>query len=211
MKRMVIPYPVLGLSLALSLDLLDSCSWFGQQKEPSEGKETGKAPSPQYIGTVDQVYPERNFALIRLIGPQQAPGTTLITHPLDGSGSRVGNLSVSGERLDGLRLVADIRGGTVMRGDVVYAYTPLQQPDARKQDVPEDRRVADQSDDDTPLSEEDDIQLSPEREPTISPQPVAPAAAPARSVPSSTHPSPSSPRKAPSYLDDIPDTIDGMY
>ncbi len=188
-----------------------SCSWF-QQQSPEEKKEE-KEPPPIYLGTIDQVYPDRQFALIRLIAPMPAPGTTLISHPADGSTGRVGNLSASSERVDDLRVAADIRGGTVMRGDYVFAYRPLAEPDAKKQEVPADPE-SDRGDD-TPLPEtggplpdetevptprDNPLPAAPQPLPTPQPATVEPL------VPSPTGPQP--PRKAPSSLDDIPDRLE---
>ncbi len=91
-----------------------------------------------YVGTVDMVYPDKHFALIRVISPLPEPGTTLISHAPEGFKVRAGNLVVSQERLDPLRIPADIRGGVVMVGDYVYAYRPLSEPnvEAVKQPVP---------------------------------------------------------------------------
>lgn len=187
-----------------------SCFWQGEQPAPKEKSKEETTP-PQYIGTVEQVYPERNFALIRLVGPQQAPGTTLITHPLDGSHSRVGNLSVSSERLDSWCLVADIRGGTVVKGDVVYVYRPLQSPDARKQETEEEEN--EDPSEDVPLPESPDV-LSGEDEGNASSEDEANGASEIAlkpSVPAPIAPPTESPRKAPSSLDDIPDAIDDIY
>lgn len=189
---------------------LASCFWQGEASSAKE-KGKGETPPPQYIGTVDQVFPDRHFALIRLVGPQQLPGTTLITHPLDGSGSRVGNLSVSSERLDPWCLVADIRGGTVVKGDVVYVYSPLQSPDARKQETKEEENEVNLKDVPLPgssdvLSGEDEM-ISPAEDESNGATEVDPAP----SVPAPITPSTDAPRKAPATLDDIPNTIDEFY
>lgn len=196
-----------------------SCSWFQQQQLPEEKKEE-KEPPPLYLGTVDQVYPDRQFALIRLIAPMPAPGTTLISHPADGSTARVGNLSASSERVDDLRVAADIRGGTVMRGDYVFAYRPLAEPIAKKQDVPGETSPGNGEDDDTPLPEtggplpentgvltlpEAPLPGLPERD---IPELQSPSAAPPAPVPSPA--GPRAPRKAPSSLDDIPDRLEDL-
>lgn len=185
--------------------VLVSCFWQGEKLDPKE-KSKEETPPPQYIGTVEQVYTDRHFALIRLVGPQQSPGTTLITHPLDGSNSRVGNLSVSSERLDSWCLVADIRGGTVVKGDVVYVYRPLQAPDARKQETTGDEEEVSN---DVPLPETSDV-LSGDKEEVI-PSNEDEMNGTSEVVPAPVVPPAESPRKAPNTLDDIPDTIDGFY
>lgn len=195
-----------------------SCSWFQQQQAPEEKKRESEPP-PLYLGTVDQVYPDRQFALIRLIAPMPAPGTTLISHPADGSTDRVGNMSASPERVDDLRIAADIRGGTVMRGDYVFAYRPLAEPLAKKQDVPGDGPPSPEEDD-TPLPEtggplppETGVLSLPENPlPGTTEQAASekqsPPAAPPAFVPSPT--GPQAPRKAPSSLDDIPDRLEDL-
>ena len=89
-----------------------------------------------YVGTVDMVYPDKHFALIRVISPLPEPGTTLISHAPEGFQVRSGNLVVSEERLDPLRFPADIRSGTVMTGDYVYAYRPLSEPKVEEPKTP---------------------------------------------------------------------------
>lgn len=89
-----------------------------------------------YVGTVDMVYPDKHFALIRVISPMPDPGTTLISHAPEGFKLRAGNLVVSEERLDPLRIPADIRSGTVMVGDYVYAYRPLSEPKIEEPKTP---------------------------------------------------------------------------
>lgn len=196
-----------------------SCSWFQQQQLPEEKKEE-KEPPPLYLGTVDQVYPDRQFALVRLIAPMPAPGTTLISHPADGSTDRVGNLSASSERVDDLRIAADIRGGTVMRGDYVFAYRPLAEPIAKKQEVPGETPPTNLEEDDTPLPEtggplpentgvltlpEASLPGMPEQ---AAPETQSPPAAPPATVPPPA--GPQAPRKAPSSLDDIPDRLEDL-
>lgn len=190
-----------------------SCSWFQQQQVTEEKKEE-KEPPLMYLGTVDQVYPDRQFALIRLIAPMPAPGTTLISHPADGSMGRVGNLSASSERVDDLRVAADIRGGTVMRGDYVFAYRPLAEPAAKKQEASGEALPAN-GDDDTPLPETggplpaDTGGLTlPDVPEQSAPETETPPAALPTFVPSPTVPQ--APRKAPASLDDIPDRLEEL-
>lgn len=50
-------------------------------------------------------------------------GTTLITHPADGSTVRIGNLVISaGQPARNGIIAADIRSGTVAKGDRVFQY-----------------------------------------------------------------------------------------
>jgi hypothetical protein len=102
-----------------------------QQQQQSSDTQTEKlqehemAP-PLHLGAVHQVYPEQGFALLRIIGPVPKGGTVLISHPMDGSNSRIGNLIVSSEFATRNNIIAaDIRSGTVMKGDRVFQYRNL--------------------------------------------------------------------------------------
>lgn len=96
--------------------------------EVQEKEEKSNKPAPRYLGSIYQVYPNNNFALIRLLGPNPKPGTTLIAHPADGSSARIANLCVSNEKVNNAIsrvIAADIRSGSVMKGDAVYIYRSL--------------------------------------------------------------------------------------
>lgn len=137
--------------------LLAGCVQQLAQEEQQEKAPELVIPPPLHLGAVHQVYPEQNFALLRMIGPIPAPGTTLITHPADGSNDRVGNLCVSnatGSR-NGI-IAADIRSGTVVKGDRVFRYREIAPPESREQDA-----------DDLPPAEDDT--LLPEEAPRIAP------------------------------------------
>jgi len=109
--------------------LLLSC----QSQRVIDGKvqdkeEKSSTPAPRYIGSVYQVYPNNNFVLIRLLGPNPHPGTTLIAHPANGSTARIANLCVSNERVNNAIsrvIAADIRSGSVIKGDAVYIYNNI--------------------------------------------------------------------------------------
>lgn len=111
-----------------------SCSQVGTPSASMQAKDV--PPPPMYVGTVDMVYPDKHFALIRVISPMPDPGTTLISHAPEGFKVRAGNLVVSEERLDPLRIPADIRSGMVMVGDYVYAYRPLSEPKIEEPKAP---------------------------------------------------------------------------
>lgn len=127
-------------ALCLPLLLLTSCQTTEQNQGSDEQEEVKKqlmAP-PLHLGAVYQVYPESRFAMIRLIGPRPAEGATLITHPADGSDDRVGNLCVaSGQHSREGLIAADIRSGTVIKGDRVFLYQRIAAPEAREQDMDE--------------------------------------------------------------------------
>ncbi len=189
----------------------------GGEKEPTEEKK----PAPIYIGTIQQVYPDHNFALVRLARMVPKTGTTLISHPADGSNLRLGNLCVSAEKIDhsvSRMIAADIRGGTVVRGDAVYIYDNVLAQRPKKQVVEEEtdpidggssffvdpitaateKQVpADPSEDTTPPWFEEDS------------SPTIPAPAPAVTTPTTRPASKSKPDPTlPSFIEDIPDRIE---
>ncbi len=120
------------ISSVLAAVLCSGCvSWFSQKAGDGETPpEEKKVLPPLHLGAVHQVYPAQKFALLRIIGPIPAPGTTLISHPADGSTTRIGNLMVS-ENSSSRRgmLVADIRSGSVVSGDRVFLYRNIAVPD----------------------------------------------------------------------------------
>lgn len=207
--------------LLAPLLLLGSCQQQQQPQAQAEEQEEqkSKVPPPLHLGAVHQVYPEQNFALLRIIGPMPGPGVTLITHPADGSNSRIGNLVIStGQPTRNNIIAADIRSGTVVRGDRVFRYRniasytePSQDTEPGQEDMAETVTAADTSmlqeeaelvsnmrDEDFPEPvlnrEDDDTQdtvVEEEPEPSV---PVTPA-------------SPTPQHAAPSYLNDIPDDI----
>ncbi len=177
---------------------------------------TEKAAPPLHLGAVHQVYPEHGFALLRIIGPMPKTGTTLITHPADGSNSRLGNLSISSQKPTRDRIIAaDIRSGTIMQGDRVFLYRNIAQQGAEEEEItvidapgaeepatlpaiPELPAV------DNALAGDDTIP-----EPTAANQvetTVLPTTRPV--APGSDAGAPATPYKAPSYIDEIPDNID---
>lgn len=190
------------------------------QAEEQEAQKP-KTPPPLHLGAVHQVYPEQNFALLRIIGPMPGPGDTLITHPADGSNSRIGNLVIStGQPTRNNIIAADIRSGTVVKGDRVFRYrnvagytAPSQNTETTDQEdiaeevapavadtsiAPEEESVSNMRDEDFPepiLNREDDDTHDTVVE--AAPQPSVPV----------TPASPTPQQAAPSYLNDIPDDI----
>ena len=122
---------------ALFSSLLLSCQLQQQQGDGTDkknGEEKTFVAPPLHLGAVHQVYPDRHFALVRLIGPRPEEGATLISHPADGSTDRVGNLCVSsGQHTRSNMIAVDIRSGTVIKGDRVYVYQSISAPDAKEQ------------------------------------------------------------------------------
>ncbi len=200
------------LSLAL---LLPACQQ-AQHKSAAETAVKEKVEAPLHLGAVHQVYPEQGFALLRIIGPMPKTGTTLITHPADGSNSRLGNLCIASQKPTRDRIIAaDIRSGTVLQGDRVFLYRDI----ARQDDTEEEITVIDAPAEETPTpptiigeplpgdagaTVADDTIPEPTAagvETTVLPttRPNAPGSAPD---------APATPYKAPSYINDIPDNID---
>lgn len=200
--------PRLFLFSALSAVSLSACSWQQQttpaaaQTDASEDKAT--LPPPLHLGAVHQVYPEQGFCLLRMLGPIPVPGTTLISHPADGSNDRVGNLCVShsqGSR-NGM-IAADIRSGIVLRGDRVFLYRDIAAP--KTQDEEGEQASAEEDDtvrDDDPLL---NIPIT-EEPPPAAPEPSADTPSVDTTVlPDEAQPDlPGSPS---GKLDDIPDDI----
>lgn len=210
------------LSLALVLTLAcaqPSCSVFRQQKHAAEeekDEEKAKIPPPLHLGAVHQVIPERNFALLRIIGPMPKEGTVLISHPADGAIDRVGNLIVSGgQHRRGNIIVADIRAGTVIKGDRVFLYRSITAGNEEEELPQEEEETAAAETDITPEESLPDFNstsvisdvghspfittVRPEQEPQIAPIPEPepqPQQEPGRS-------------DIPDKLLDVPDTLDG--
>lgn len=114
------------ITTAAVLVMMTACQLQQQQNKAeeanTEGKETEVLP-PLHLGAVHQVYPQQGFALLRMIGPIPPGGSVLISHPIDGSNSRMGNLIVSTEfNSRGNIIAAEIRSGEVVKGDRVFLY-----------------------------------------------------------------------------------------
>lgn len=191
--------------------LLTGCNLLQQQEgEKEEAQQEEKKlviPPPLHLGAVHQVYPEQNFALLRMLGPVPGPGTTLITHPADGSNDRVGNLCVSNAGSTRSNMIAaDIRSGTVVQGDRVFFYRDIAAPEAQEQDITEDETTDDTTTDDT-ITETDDAPITPDAateeetpatvDTTVLPEDETPAI-----------PEPTAPDTVPASIQDVPDTID---
>lgn len=123
-------------ALLLAAFLLPACSSTKQnQSTPEEERQENlrRTPPPLHLGAVHQVFPEKHFALLRIIGPMPAEGSVLITHPPDGATDRIGNLRVaSGQNSRSNIIAADIRSGTVIKGDRVFQYRTIAVEDEEK-------------------------------------------------------------------------------
>ena len=108
-------------ALLAGLCTLVACQ--SQQSQDDQNKQKVSGPAPLHLGAVHQVFPGQGFATLRFIGPVPPAGTTLITHPPDGSNSRVGNLQLPLDRqVRNSYVVATIRSGVVFQGDRVFMY-----------------------------------------------------------------------------------------
>ncbi len=168
---------------------------------PEETKETNTLP-PLHLGAVHQVYPQQGFVLLRIIGPLPAPGTVLITHPADGSTSRIANLAVTGDQPSRNRMIiAEIRSGNVAQGDRVFMYRNIAQPEETEEEEPlidplptEAQPVSTNQTPESILEDLNDVQESvPEEAPGTTTEPKK-----------KTHKE----TKTPDHIFDIPDNID---
>ncbi len=192
-----------------------------QEREESTPESPREAP-PLHLGAVHQVYPVQGFALLRIIGPMPGPGTTLITHPADGSTTRMGNLSISNQQptRDGI-IAADIRSGTIVKGDRVFRYrnvsTASEGEDEAGDIIAAERPVGMETEEGVAAPDPrtlltEDHEATPEstvaqEEPAAVETTVLPTTIPAAA--GSDPGAPSAPAHVPDYLNSIPDTIDG--
>lgn len=171
-----------------------------------------KTPPPLHLGAVHQVFPEKHFALLRIIGPMPQEGAVLITHPPDGATDRMGNLRVSSAQNSRSNIIAaDIRSGTVIKGDRVFMYrtiAPVEDEEDEQQPAEEETPPID-----TPLPEAPQPELP---EPAALPHPDIPNPEPEeqdttpKSVETTVLPEQANPN-APDIklIQDVPDTIHG--
>ncbi len=204
-------------ALLLSLSLLPTACLQQQlqQQQQAEAQQEVKprALPPLHLGSVHQVYPEQGFALLRIIGPMPGPGTTLITHPANGSNERIGNLSISSQQptRDGI-IAADIRSGTVVKGDRVFRYRNVAASSSSGDIIAEERPtgLAPDEQEVAPIpppviAEETPFPAAAETAPAVETT-VLPTTAPV--APGSAPDAPRAPAQAPDYLKSIPDSID---
>lgn len=126
--------------------ILAACS----QKTPPAPEQ----PKPVYVGKIDKVFPEMKYVLIELYSSMYESGTVLISQSPDGvTPRRVANLCVSPERMGSTRIPADIRAGSVGKGDLVFLYRNMAAPTAQSTPAATDTTKTDDkkaADDDTP-------------------------------------------------------------
>lgn len=208
--------------LAACALLSTGCTYLMRQNAvQQETKNERKIPPPLHVGAVHQVYRDQNFALLRIIGPMPRAGSTLISHPADGSTSRIGNLVIPDHATsrNGM-LVADIRSGVVMSGDRVFLYRNIAPPEPAKDDELDQVHVENTNASEAPVVR---VRASGGESPFTEQLPaedrpssaegveVTEDTAPPASVPTNAPmmlPSvPSLPEAAPQYLNDIPNDI----
>jgi hypothetical protein len=201
--------------LMLGCALLFSCQQMHQKQDASAKKEaTIEIPPPLHLGAVHQVFSNDKFALLRIIGPMPKSGTVLITHPMDGTNSRIGNLIVSSEfaARNGI-IAADIRSGTVVKGDRVFQYRNISRRNEQERENESTEAVAHPILDTVPDSVVKEMEATPEplpEEPSDAPtatEPHEPEFTPQPELQPTTPDSGSN--TPPAYLDEIPDDISG--
>ncbi len=204
----------LAAATALLLALVP-CSCIQQQQqrrtEAEAAKQEKKPLPPMHLGAVHQVYPEQGFALLRIIGPMPEAGTTLITHPADGTSSRIGNLCISSQQAsrDGI-IAADIRSGLVVKGDRVFRYRNISTGQENGDVIAVDPPAGDEEGTTTtaPIPEPPTTDIpapAGDEAGTAVETTVLPTHLPA--APGSEPDAPPTPTHAPDYLDSIPDDI----
>ncbi len=211
---------LLPLALILLLaGMQTSCSIFQQQNnsDNSSDEKKLKTPPPLHLGAVHQVIPDRNFALLRIIGPMPKEGTVLISHPADGANDRVGNLVVAGgQHRRGNMIVADIRSGTVIKGDRVFLYRSISSASADSEEGESNNDTSEQTPADAATNNLPDFDSTPAvtnaGENPFSAA-TAPAATPQQEQPAEPNPEPPAPEpEAPSPPDrtDMPDRLQAI-
>ncbi len=199
------------ITTAAVLVMMTACQLQQQQntaEEANAGEKETKVLPPLHLGAVHQVYPQQGFALLRMIGPIPPGGSVLISHPIDGSNSRMGNLIVSSEfNARGNIIAAEIRSGNVVKGDRVFMYRNILNNNADEEpteEAPEEHPILDTVSDaevEEAVRRETAAEQIPET-PDADTVPELPENYPAQ-PPHTTTPS----VEVPSYLDEIPDDI----
>lgn len=180
--------------------VLSGCQWQSQENRPDAAAREDNVLPPLHLGAVHQVYPEQGFVLLRIIGPMPKAGTVLITHPADGSNTRIGNLVVTSDQPAKNRIIAaEIRSGNLMKGDRVFMYRNIAQPvEQPAEEEPAEIHVPAV----TPgepiavMPEEEPATVAPIEEETVQPEPEKPR--------KTTTPQ----KETPKHILDIPDNID---
>ena len=171
-----------------------------------------KTPPPLHLGAVHQVFPEKHFALLRIIGPLPQEGAVLITHPPDGATDRMGNLRVSSAQNSRSNIIAaDIRSGTVIKGDRVFMYRTIAPIEDEEEQTPAEEEGTPATPTDDTLPEAPKPELP---EPAALPRPDIPEPAAeepeSKSVETTVLPEQDSANTPDiKLIQDVPDTIHG--
>lgn len=167
-------------ALALAVLAAAACQNTQDKRHVTEAEREAamrQTPPPLHLGAVHQVFPEKRFALLRIIGPIPQEGAVLITHPPDGATDRMGNLCVSSAHNSRSNIIAaDIRSGTVIKGDRVFMYrtiAPIEDEEPEQQPATEEDTPAPVADDTLPEAPQPELP-----EPAALPHPVIPDPAP---------------------------------
>jgi len=185
-----------------------------QKTQEKKAQEPVTEDPPMYLGTVHQVFPEQKFALLRIIGPLPKAGTTVITHPANGSTARIGNLLISSDQpaRNGI-IAADICSGTLIKGDRVFQYRDISSHPGKEQEI----STSDALQETDPMLPEQAAQAAPDN--ATGPDIAAPGQEklqegidvtllPEQEPASANAPKPiSTPSQLPEYLKDIPKDI----
>lgn len=194
-----------------------ACQQMQQKQKPEQTSEEAAAeiPPPLYLGSVHQVFSNDKFALLRIIGPMPQEGTVLITHPADGSATRMANLIVSSAQHARNNIIAaDIRAGVVAKGDRVFKYRSIATPVEPDEPEPEPATLSGEEIDlgYTPDSMKEYVKRTTNAANTTQPQPEDETATEDEPEPEPAPPAPApdmpTERGLPNF-DDIPDTIGG--
>ena len=191
----IVPTAVLAVSL-----LCVGCQQQRQHGSSATDTPEQKVLPPLHLGAVHQVYPEQGFALLRIIGPIPSPGTVLISHPADGSNTRIGNLVVTADQPSRNRIIAaQIRSGSLVKGDRIFMYRNIAQPEEKPEEevVPTETFLPQEKDtpaESTPVIPSAPQSLIPEETEEI-PEPAKPT-------------TPAVPQDTPEHIFDIPDNFD---
>lgn len=182
--------------------LCSGCMWQQQKADSTTTAKEENVLPPLHLGAVHQVYPEQGFVLLRIIGPMPRAGTVLISHPADGSNTRIGNLVVTSDQPAKNRIIAaEVRSGTPMKGDRVFMYRSIAQPVEQPEPAEEPAEINVPA-----VAPADPIPVIPQNvKQDLEPQE---SATPVEEEPKRPKKDKQQPAETPKHIWDIPDNID---
>lgn len=182
--------------------LFSGCMWQQQKADGTTTERDENVLPPLHLGAVHQVYPEQGFVLLRIIGPMPKAGTVLISHPADGSNTRIGNLVVTSDQPAKNRIIAaEVRSGTPMKGDRVFMYRSIAQPVEQPEPAEEPAEINVPA-----VAPSDPIPVIPQNvKQDLEPQEPA---TPVEEEPKRPKKDKQQPAETPKHIWDIPDNID---